>query len=275
MTLAICLVAITPLQCSCLHSTHTRARARAHTQCLCHCSSPRAALVTAQLYCITLTWQQKKTLCIRPAVYRRGTDPRINYARDRRRARTHTHTQCSVCSCESWHFSSACQSNDSETDRTARHSWHTNVALHVGSLFKQGWAATLTSPALVCVCMCVCMRLMGKDCYFWCYHSFGPVLAVWWTVGLALEWLCFAGRRRRDPPIPVNANAVDKHKQTHTHTLLPLFMRLFESWYPSLSLFVFLLYVWMFVPSVRRSAWDRARCKVLRIAHIVLCAAQR
>ncbi len=92
MTLAICLVAITPLQCSCLHSTHTCTCTRTHSMSLSLCCSPRAVLVTAQLYCITLTWQQKKTLCIGPAVYRRGTDPRINYARDRRRAHTHTHT---------------------------------------------------------------------------------------------------------------------------------------------------------------------------------------
>lgn len=94
MTLAICLVAITPLQCSCLHSTHADTHARTqHTRRLCHCGSPRAVLVTAQLYCITLTWQQKKTLCIGPAEYRRGMDPRINYTRDRLRVRASVHAR--------------------------------------------------------------------------------------------------------------------------------------------------------------------------------------
>ena len=157
MTLAICLVAITPLQCSCLHSMLVHMHRRARSVSLVTAAAPRAVLVSAQLYCITLTWQQKKTLCIGSSAYRRGMDPRINSARDRRRERTHTHTHThvrNVFSCESWHFSSACQSNDRETDRTARHSWHTNVALHVGSLFKQGWAVTLTSPALACVGAC-------------------------------------------------------------------------------------------------------------------------
>lgn len=195
-------------------------------------------------------------------------DPRINHA-----SVTRAHTHRSVFTRETWHFSSACQINDRETGRTARHSWHTNATLHVGSLFKLlSWDFNLH---VYCECVCVCVfvhaRLMDEDCYFWCYHSFGLVFAVWLTVGLALEWLCLGGRRRRGPPISVHANVVDKRTQTRMHTLLPLFIcldiplcLLFLLFF-SLCECLFHLCYW--------SEWDRARCKVLRIANIVPCAA--
>lgn len=203
-----------------------------------------------------------------------GTDPRINSAREKMKSmdtqactqtRTHTHTACSVFSCESWHFSSACQSNDRETAQQDT----VMLLCMLESYSNGGRSSTLTSPALSRAHVCV--WLMLKTVIF-------DAIIVWHRVGHLIDsWLGVALPCRTAEAGPAYfslARTLLTGTNRRTHFSLCLWVCL--SLDICLRLFLsFFFCVWMFVPSVCWSARDRARCGVLRIAHIVLCAAQR